>query len=122
MKTDQYFRNATVVRVKDGDTLVAMVDLGFSVWTKLTFRFYGINAPEKNTPAGKDAKVYMVKLLPSGSKLVLEVIRSPSGKLSKTFDRYVCIPYYKGANLCELMVREGYAKRWTKFKRFRKVI
>lgn len=120
MKTDEHFRNAVVVRVKDGDTIVAMVDLGFSVWTKQTFRYYGINAPEKNTAAGRVAQIYMREYLPPGTKLVLEVIRSPSGKLSRTFDRYVCVPHKNNVNVCELMVRKGYAKRWTKFKRFRK--
>ena len=119
MPTDQYFRNAVVVRVKDGDTIVAMVDLGFSVWTKQTFRFYGIDAPEKNTGAGKRSQVYMRRYLPIGTELVLEVIRSPGGKFSRTFGRYVAIPYKDSVNICEHLVRKNLAKRWTKFKRFK---
>ena len=120
MVVDGYFRNAKVVRVKDGDTIVAMVDLGFSIWTKQTFRYYGINAPEKNTAAGKVAQTFMRVYMPPGTKLVLEIIRNPSGKLSKTFDRYVCIPYKDGVNVCNMMVKRKYAKRWTKYKRFKK--
>ncbi len=120
MIVDEHFRNAEVVRVKDGDTIVAMVDLGFSVWTKQTFRYYGIDAPEKNTPAGRVSQTFMRVYMPPGTKLVLEIIRNPSGKLSRTFDRYVCIPYKKGVNVCEMMVKRKYARRWAKYKRFKK--
>ena len=41
--------NATVKRVVDGDTIDAMVDLGFGTWKKVRIRFYGINAPESRT-------------------------------------------------------------------------
>lgn len=128
MIADEYFRNAVVVRVKDGDTIVANVDLGFSVWTKKTFRLYGIQAPEKNTKEGKRSAKYLKRILSVGTEVVLEVIRNPGGKFSKTFDRYVAIPYKNGrnvgdmneVNICDLLVEKGYAKMWTKFKRFRK--
>jgi micrococcal nuclease len=41
--------NATVKRVVDGDTIDALVDLGFNTWKKVRIRFYGINAPESRT-------------------------------------------------------------------------
>jgi micrococcal nuclease len=41
--------NATVLRVIDGDTIDAMIDLGFSTWKKIRIRFYGINTPESRT-------------------------------------------------------------------------
>jgi endonuclease YncB( thermonuclease family) len=39
--------------IHDGDTLHAGVDLGCDVAMNLTVRFYGINAPELATVAGK---------------------------------------------------------------------
>ena len=36
----------TVVKVVDGDTIDALVDLGFSVHKKIRVRLYGINTPE----------------------------------------------------------------------------
>jgi len=44
-----YEYNATVDRVVDGDTLDAMVDLGFDTWKKVRIRFLGIDAPESRT-------------------------------------------------------------------------
>ena len=41
--------NATVTRVVDGDTIDAMVDLGFSTHKKVRIRMMGINAPESRT-------------------------------------------------------------------------
>ena len=41
-----YEYNATVDRVVDGDTLDAMVDLGFDTWKKVRIRFLGIDATE----------------------------------------------------------------------------
>ena len=41
--------NETVKRVVDGDTIDALVDLGFNTWKKVRIRFYGINAPESRT-------------------------------------------------------------------------
>ena len=41
--------NAKVERVVDGDTVDAMVDLGFSTHKKVRIRMMGINAPESRT-------------------------------------------------------------------------
>ena len=44
-----YRYSAELVRVIDGDTIIAIIDLGFSTWVKKTIRFYGIDAPESRT-------------------------------------------------------------------------
>jgi micrococcal nuclease len=44
---DNYVRNAEIIKVVDGDTIVMMVDLGFDRWAKLKARLYGIDTPEK---------------------------------------------------------------------------
>jgi len=71
--------NAEIVRVIDGDTVVAMVDLGFSTWTKKTIRFYGINTPESRTRdleekgRGLAAKGRLLELLESNNnKFILQ--------------------------------------------------
>jgi micrococcal nuclease len=61
--------NATVKRVVDGDTIDALVDLGFNTWKKVRIRFYGINAPESRTrdleekKRGLAAKERLVEIL-----------------------------------------------------------
>lgn len=44
-----YTYNAKLERVIDGDTVDAMVDLGFSTWKKVRIRFYGIDTYESRT-------------------------------------------------------------------------
>ena len=42
-----YNYSAQIIGVVDGDTIDAIVDLGFSVFSKIRFRLYGIDTPEK---------------------------------------------------------------------------
>ena len=44
-----YNYNATCTRVVDGDTVDAIIDLGFAVHVKKIIRLAGINAPESRT-------------------------------------------------------------------------
>ena len=44
-----YTYNAKVIKVVDGDTIDAMIDLGFDTWVAKTIRLDGINAPESRT-------------------------------------------------------------------------
>jgi len=44
-----YTYKGKCTKVVDGDTLEAMVDLGFDVWISITIRLNGINAPESRT-------------------------------------------------------------------------
>lgn len=61
--------HAKVLRVVDGDTVDALVDLGFSVHRKIRVRLYGINTPESRTrdleekKRGLAAKVRLVDIL-----------------------------------------------------------
>ena len=44
-----YKYNAKLDRVVDGDTVDALVDLGFDTWKKVRIRMHGMNAPESRT-------------------------------------------------------------------------
>lgn len=44
-----YLYSATVIKVVDGDTIDCTVDLGFSIFSKIRFRLYGIDTPEKTS-------------------------------------------------------------------------
>jgi len=44
-----YEYQAELMRVVDGDTIDARIDLGFNVWVKKRIRMSGINAPESIT-------------------------------------------------------------------------
>ncbi len=44
-----YVYNARLVRVIDGDSVIADVDLGFDTWKRTNIRLYGIDAYESRT-------------------------------------------------------------------------
>ena len=44
-----YTYNATVTKVVDGDTIDALVDLGFDTWKQVRIRLNGMNSPESRT-------------------------------------------------------------------------
>ena len=66
---DKHIYSAKVVRVVDGDTADAMIDLGFNVWVKERIRFYGVDTWESRTrnleekKKGLAAKAYVKDLL-----------------------------------------------------------
>ena len=75
---------AAIVRtVIDADTVDVLADLGFSTYTYQTLRLRGIDAPERNTPAGKTARAFLWDLLPVGTPCVVTTHRTV------TFGRYV---------------------------------
>ena len=68
-KMDKHIYSAKVVRVVDGDTADAMIDLGFDTWVKKRIRFYGVDTWESRTrnleekKKGLAAKDYVKDLL-----------------------------------------------------------
>ena len=67
-----YIYNAKLDRVVDGDTVDAIVDLGFDTFKKVRIRLVGINAPESRTrdleekARGLAAKARLIELLGDG--------------------------------------------------------
>lgn len=57
---EQWWRQALIRSVHDGDTATLMIDLGFDVWTVKPLRLFGLNAPELRNPdgSGKVAAAY----------------------------------------------------------------
>lgn len=54
---------ADVLAIVDGDTIDVRRDAGGDLWQVMRIRFNFINAPEKNTPEGKQAKDWLIRLL-----------------------------------------------------------
>ena len=79
----RYTYNAWVLRVLDGDTFEAVVDLGFGVTTTQILRLRGIDAPELKTRDGQEAKAFVEKLLTPGASISIKTSRSDK------YDRYL---------------------------------
>ena len=96
---------ATIVRVVDGDTLIADLDLGFHITHQITARLLGINAPEMRTPAGPPARDALSGLI-LGKQFEVETVKDRKEK----YGRYlltVLLP--DGSSVNDWMVANGHA-------------
>jgi len=110
-----YKYNAKLIRVIDGDTVDASIDLGFDVWVKKRVRLYGIDAPETRTrdlqekKKGIETKQRLQELLDGNNGLF--IIKSEGvGK----YGRCLGIIIIDGDNINEKLINEGYAKEYLK--------
>lgn len=90
-----YVYAATLGRIVDGDTYDLMVDLGCSVWVKLTVRLLGLNTPETNGPtreAGLQAKEAAREWFAAHHSLVIELRKEPKQRVD-SFRRYLALIY-----------------------------
>lgn len=127
-----YEYTATVIKVVDGDTVHAMVDVGFSIRVGMSLRLLGINSPELSTPEGKVARTALELLLhfePGLGMAPLTVIRTERDKTEKygrflatlwrgsdgTWIGHEFVP--TGSSLNQLMVDGGHAVPYDGGKR-----
>lgn len=107
-----YEYRATVLRVVDGDTIDATVDLGFDVHVNQRFRLYGINAPEtrgESRDAGKAAKAYLQTLLTTHAGKTGELTIQTRKDDREKYGRYLAVLLAGDANLNHLMIAAGHA-------------
>jgi micrococcal nuclease len=120
-----YIYKAELIRVVDGDTVDLVIDLGFDTQRKERFRLYGIDAPEMNTAAGKEAKAWLIGILgPYGAIYVQTIQLSTKAKRDK-YGRFLAVLYddlgdidanramktpVSPASINAKMITEGHAK------------
>ena len=105
-----YKYNAKLIRVVDGDTVDALIDLGFDVWVKKRIRLYGIDTPETRTKdleekkAGKAAESRLIELLwECGNEFVL--VSHGVGKYGRCLGEL----FIENTNVNQLLINEGHA-------------
>ena len=108
-----YRYKAALIRVIDGDTIDALVDLGFDVWIKKRIRLYGIDTPETRTrdleekKAGKDAERRLVEILrDSNNEFILQ-----SHGVGK-YGRCLGTLFIGDTNINMLLLSEGHAEEY----------
>lgn len=108
-----------ISKIHDGDTVYVWCDMGYDTWryTKLRLMLspkIGIATRELSKPGGKEAKDFMIGLLPprtypdDGPTCIV---------YSYAWDKYAPridgdILLFNGRNISELMVESGYAVPW----------
>ena len=105
-----YIYSAKCLKVVDGDTIDARVDLGFDTFKKIRIRLVGINAPESRTrdleekERGLAAKA-RVKQLMSESKNQFVLHSQGVGK----FGRCLAEIFLGESKLNDILINEGHA-------------
>lgn len=107
-----YNYEAKLIRVIDGDTIKARVDLGFYVATNITIRLYGINAPESRTKdleekaRGLAAKARLIELLGNG-----EFVLNSQG--TGKYGRWLGVIFANDRNVNQTLLDEGHAETYS---------
>ena len=104
---------AKLVRVVDGDTADAMIDLGFKTWVKARIRFMGVDAWESRTRnkeekvKGLAAKAYVKDLLENSDDGKFSIISHGVGKYGRVLGELFVKGHDTSVN--ELLKENGHA-------------
>jgi len=104
---DKYIYRAKLDRVVDGDTVDALIDVGFNIWFKKRIRFVGIDTWESRTRDLEEKK--KGKLASERTRQLLEEVSSKPGYFrikSHGLGKY-------GRVLGELFVMDKEGKQWS---------
>ena len=104
---DKYIYRAKLDRVVDGDTVDALIDVGFDIWFKKRIRFVGIDTWESRTRDLEEKK--KGKLAKARTKEPLEKVSSKSGYFrlkSHGLGKY-------GRVLGEIFIMDKDGKQWS---------
>ena len=99
-----------LVRVVDGDTCDAMIDLGFDVWVKSRIRFYGVDTWESRT-RNLEEKAKGLEAKARNKELLMEVSDKPGYFLLRShgvgkYGRVLGEIHIRDAEGNEIMVNE----------------
>ena len=108
-----YEYKAKLIKIIDGDTIDAEIDLGFKVSVRKRIRFLGINAPETRTRDLKEKQAGLrtksrLETLFDASKGVFTLKSHGVGK----FGRVLGEIFIENININELLLNEGLASKY----------
>ena len=115
-KMDKHIYSAKVVRVVDGDTADAMIDLGFDTWVKKRIRFYGVDTWESRTrnleekKKGLAAKDYVKNLLENSDEGKFLLKSHGVGKYGRVLGELFVKGHETSVN--ELLKENGHASEY----------
>lgn len=108
--TAAYTYNALIVRVIDGDTVEADVDLGFNAWLHAqAFRLLGVNARERTDIGGREAQRNLAALLGYGTPVTLTSVKPD--KFGGRYNAYITLS--DGSDLSKRLIETHWAAAWN---------
>ena len=120
-----YEYDIRVVRVVDGDTIDAQVDLGFKIHHNIRIRLFGINTPETRTQdaeekvKGKAATERVKELIREADRIILK--SHGVGKFGRCLGELTIIKFSEGEDeskdLTQTLLAEGHGEPYFGGKR-----
>ncbi|WP_222611773.1 thermonuclease family protein [Seonamhaeicola algicola] len=103
-----YHYKAKIIDVYDGDTVTAMVDLGFLHFQEMKLRLYGIDTPELRGSEREAGLVVrdIVRELILNKEVEIHSYKDKQGK----YGRYLANIIVNGVDLNQWLVDNGHAK------------
>ena len=109
-----YIYRAKIIKVYDGDTVTAEIDLGFNVKVIEKIRLLGINAPEirgGERVAGLASRDFLrSKIL--DKEVIIETFRDRKGKYGRYLGTIYLTEEENSVNINELLMESGHAKEY----------
>lgn len=106
MMSPAYTYRATIVRVVDGDTVVAMIDLGFNTYQKVKLRLMGVDTPEivgADRAAGLAMK-HWLEVVVGNQPVIIETHKDRSDK----YGRYLAVIWLDGKSVNADLIAKGH--------------
>ena len=104
---EKYIYKAKLDRVVDGDTVDALIDVGFDIWFKKRIRFKGVDTWESRTRNLEEKKLGLAAK--ARTKELLEEVSSKSGYFR--IKSYVLGKY--GRVLADVFIMDKDGKQWN---------
>lgn len=111
--TPNWCHPATVLAVKDGDTVLVRLDLGkypHRIETAVPIRLAGLYAPERSTEPGEAAREYLHDLLFDGFEGAAVIVQTRKPNPRDKYGRVVADVWCVGMSVAEEMIRAGHGK------------
>jgi len=112
-----YEYKGRLIRVIDGDTIDADIDLGFGVWVHQRIKLYGINTPDSKSKdpevreKGIAARNKLIEILPK--EFIIQTILNKRFKFGRVLvTLFVAIDEHHKQNIYYAMVEEGVATHY----------
>ncbi len=102
-----YQYKAKIISVYDGDTVTAMVDLGFLHFQEMKLRLYGIDTPELRGPERERGLVVrdILRDMILDQDVIINSYKDKQGK----YGRYLANIFINGIDVNEWLVDNGHA-------------
>jgi len=107
-----YTYKAVIVRIVDGDTLDADVDLGFHMKTRQRFRLARIDTPERGQEGFTEATDRVKELCPVGSEVIIK--SEKTGGFGRWLGEIIVQVGDLEVNVGDQLLLEGYAKLYKR--------